>query len=88
VYYKVELSEKSVKILDKMQSKDKHNFQRVVEGLRNLEQDPEYFGKPPIGNLKGLWSYRTGDFRIIYQIHKESKIVFVVTIGHRGHVYD
>lgn len=86
--YKIELSEKTAKILDKMQSKDKHNFEMMIEHLKNLEQGPEHFGKPLTGNLKGLWSYRTGDFRIIYQIQKLSRIVFVITIGHRKGVYE
>ncbi len=86
--YKVELSEKSAKILDKMQGKDKHNFDMIIEHLKNLEQEPDNFGKPLTGNLRGLWSYRTGDFRIIYQIQKERSIVFVITIGHRRGVYD
>ena len=86
--FKVELSEKSAKILDKMQSKDKTNFDMVIAHLRNLEQDPEHFGKSLTGNLKGLWSYRAGNFRIIYQIQKESDIAFIITIGHRRGVYE
>ena len=86
--YKVELSEKSAKILDKMRSRDKYNFGIVIEHLRNLEQDTEHFGKPLTGNLKGLWSYRAGNFRIIYQIQKESDIAFIITIGHRRGVYE
>ena len=86
--YKAELSEKSAKILDKMQSKDKPNFDIIIWHLKNLEREPEHFGKPLTGSLKGLWSYRIGDFRVIYQIQKENSIVFIITIGHRRCVYD
>jgi len=86
--YKVELSEKTVKILDKMQSKDKNNFERVIKHLKNLEQDPEHFGKPLTGNLRGLWSYRVSNFRIIYQTQKESNTVFIITIGYRRDIYE
>jgi|TARA_B100001971_G_C18053148_1_gene463937 mRNA interferase RelE/StbE len=86
--YKIELSEKTAKFLDKMQSKDQHNFDIVIKHLKNLELDPEHFGKALTGNLKGLWSYRTGDFRIIYQIQKEYKLVFIATIGHRRGIYE
>ena len=85
--YKLELSEKSTKTLDRIQGKDKPNFEMIIKHLRNLEQRPEHFGKPLVGNLKGLWSYRTGDLRIIYQIHKTSNTIFVVAIGHRRDVY-
>jgi len=86
--YEVELSQKTVKSLDKMQIKDKRSFDVITDHIRNLEQEPEHFGKPLTGNLKGLWSYRIGYFRIIYQIQKEHKIVFIVTIGHRRGIYD
>ena len=71
-----------------MQIKDKSNFEMVIRHIRNLEQEPEHFGKPLTGNLKGLWSYRIGGFRIIYQIQEKYKIVFIVTIGRRRDIYD
>jgi len=51
-------------------------------------QNPDHLGKPLAGNLKGLWSYRVGAFRIIYQIQREGRVVFIVTIGHRRDVYE
>lgn len=86
--HKAELSDKSAKMLDKIRSKDNTNFEIIIGHLRNLEQNPEHFGKPLTGNLKGLWSCRAGDFRIICQLQKESKTVFVVAIGHRRGVYE
>ena len=85
--FTITLSEKSTKILDKMKSKDKANFEKLVNSLKKLERNPESFGKPLTGNLRGLWSYRTGDLRIIYQLQKESNTVFVVTVGHRRGIY-
>tara|TARA_Y100000310_G_scaffold302020_1_gene338978 strand:- start:318 stop:584 length:267 start_codon:yes stop_codon:yes gene_type:complete len=86
--YKVDLSEKTAKFLDKLQIKDKNDFEIIIGHLKKLEHDPEHFGKPLTGNLKGLWSYRIGDFRIIYQIQKLNGIIFIVIIGHRRDVYD
>ncbi len=86
--YTVILSAKAVKILDKMKSKDKINYGIIISHLKNMEENPEYFGKPLNGNLKGLWSYRVGDFRIIYKIQDDKCLVFVITIGHRRDVYD
>ena len=86
--YRIELSEKTVKFLDSAQSKDKHNFEILISHLKNLEQNPERYGKPLTGNLKGLWSYRVGNFRIIFQMQNLNKIVFIITIRHRRDVYD
>ena len=86
--YRVELSEKSVKELDKLERKDKHSYEIVVKHLQNLEQDPQHFGKPLTGSLSGLWSCRAGDLRIIYQIQEGTKAVLVFAIGRRENVYD
>jgi mRNA interferase RelE/StbE len=51
-------------------------------------EDPRRFGKPLVGDLKGLWRYRVGDYRIVAKIEDERFIVLIVTIGHRRVVYD
>lgn len=36
----------------------------------------------------GEWRIRTGDYRIIYEIHDDRLIVLVLRTGHRRHIYD
>jgi mRNA interferase RelE/StbE len=36
----------------------------------------------------GEWRVRTGDFRIIYEIHDAALVVLVVKVGHRRDVYE
>ena len=36
----------------------------------------------------GEWRVRTGDFRIVYEIHDGRLLVLVVAVGHRRDVYD
>ena len=50
--------------------------------------DPRRFGKPLTGDLKGLWRYRVGNYRIVAAIEDDRFVVVVVTIGHRREVYD
>ena len=71
-----------------MKKKDKHNFDIVIKHPTNLETNPKYYGKPLKERLSGLWSYRIGNFRIIYEIQETTKIIFIITIGHRRNVYD
>jgi mRNA interferase RelE/StbE len=49
--------------------------------------DPRQIGDALTGNLKGLWKYRVGDYRIIARIEHEAVQVLVVRIGHRRQVY-
>jgi mRNA interferase RelE/StbE len=50
--------------------------------------DPRRFGKPLLGDLKGLWRYRVGDYRIVARIEDDRLVVLVVKVGHRLNVYD
>ena len=45
--------------------------------LRRLELDP-IIGAPLFEPLKGLWSYRTEELRIIYKIVAEARVVVIL----------
>lgn len=60
---------------------------RVRAAVDELSKDPLQ-GKPLSFTLKGLRSWRTGDWRIIYRAEAERVVVVVVTIGHRRDVYE
>ncbi|WP_201324548.1 type II toxin-antitoxin system RelE/ParE family toxin [Pseudanabaena sp. lw0831] len=40
------------------------------------------------GNLTGRYRYRIGDYRIVYLVDEDSKVVSVTLIAHRSKVYD
>ena len=86
--YNLILSNKADKKLEKLKKRDKKNFEIIMQHLENLAQNPKFYGKPLTSNLAGLWSYRTADFRIIYEIEENKLIVFVIEIEHRKSVYD
>jgi hypothetical protein len=52
-----------------------------------LREDP-HRGKPLQLTLKGLYSWRTGDWRIVYRIDRRRLEVVHATPGHRYEVYD
>ncbi len=60
--------------------------ERVRRAVLELASDPT-LGKPLHFELKGLRSWRTGDWRIVYQVQGEKVTVVVVTVGHRRDVY-
>jgi mRNA-degrading endonuclease RelE of RelBE toxin-antitoxin system len=47
--------------------------------FRTIENDP-IAGAPLFEPLKGLWSYRAGELRIIYKIVPEARIVVILSI--------
>lgn len=48
--------------------------------LRRIELDP-IAGAPLFEPLKGLWSYRAGELRIVYKIVPEARVVVVLNIA-------
>jgi len=65
---------------------DKQTKLRIDEHLRILETDP-YSGKQLHGELKGKYSLRIGEFRVIYMINQQEKAVYLLDVGHRKAIY-
>jgi mRNA interferase RelE/StbE len=36
----------------------------------------------------GFYKLRVGDYRVIYEFDRESRIIIIVRVGHRSEVYD
>ena len=84
--YKLFLSDTAEKVLRKIQAKEPVLYKRVVVAFDDLERDP-FQGKSLKGELKGRYSYRVGDYRILYMIRRHELIVYVIDMGHRRDVY-
>jgi mRNA-degrading endonuclease RelE of RelBE toxin-antitoxin system len=52
----------------------------VRQALETIDEDP-IIGAPLLEPLRGLWSYRTGDVRIVYRIVAEARFIVVLAIG-------
>ncbi len=52
-----------------------------------LPVNPQRVGKPLRGELTGLHSARRGDYRVIYEIFEDDRVVVVHRVDHRAHVY-
>ncbi len=66
-------------------------WQRRITDYMDLEvaslDDPRFRGRALTGDLRGLWRYRVGDFRVVCEIQEDRLVVDVVEIGHRREVY-
>ncbi len=73
--------------LRRIENLDTHIRSRLEEELNELRLHP-YKGKSLKGKLKGEYSWRFGDYRIIYKIEKEPQLTIVIcSLGHRQGVY-
>ena len=58
----------------------------IKHNLENTD-DPREHGKALVGDKKGLWRYRIGNYRLIVEIQDKQLIVLILTFGHRRDVY-
>lgn len=69
---------------DDFKNIDLQHQRKIVKAIRErLSTDPEKYGEPLRGDLKGYWKLRVGEFRVIYEIRKEQVIVCVIKVGLR-----
>ncbi len=61
--------------------------ERVGKSILRLSEHPE-LGKRLTGLLSDRWSYRVGDWRILYKIRKLEVLILILTVGHRSNVYE
>jgi mRNA interferase RelE/StbE len=86
--WRVEFGRDAARDLRKLGRSVQADILRYLRTRIATAEDPRRFGKPLTGDLKGLWRYRMGAFRIVAKIEDERFIVLVLTVGHRREVYD
>lgn len=85
--YKVEFSEQGKKDLKKLDiSIQKIILKWIKKNLLECE-NPRVHGKLLVGNLKGYWRYKVGNYRILCDIQDEKITILVLEIGHRRDIY-
>ena len=82
--YRVLYTQEAARRIGKL---DRAVKERIRKAISRLSEHPE-LGKRLTGLLSDRWSYRVGDWRILYKIRKAELLVLVLTVGHRREVYD
>ena len=89
-FYEVKFTESAEKDLKKLSKTNKAIAKLlkkwILENLINT-QNPKQRGKALTGNLKGLWRYRVGSYRIVAEIKDEVLLILIVEISDRRETY-
>ena len=59
----------------------------IKAAVRGIATDPEC-GEPLLRELDGLRKYRVRRFRIVYAIDRKKRVIRLMAVGHRRHVYE
>jgi mRNA interferase RelE/StbE len=86
--WRVEFDPDALRDLRKIGGSARAAILRYLRERIATKEDPRRFGHALLGDLRGLWRYRVGDYRIIADIKDEKILVVVVAVGHRHEVYD
>ena len=72
----------------------REDIPRLGEGVRariartiqhRLTTEPQRYGEPLRGTLKGYWRLRVGDYRVVFRIVEQE--VWILGVVHRREVY-
>ena len=83
--YEVSLTPIAARALRKLDPQVRRRVQAAIELLSEEPRPPA--AKPLVGGA-GEWRVRTGDYRIVYEIHERRLLVLVLRLGHRRDVYE
>lgn len=81
---RIEVAPAAVRQLRKLDPAARRRVQAVLE---LLAEQPRPSGATKLVGGNGEWRVRTGDYRIIYEIHDDVLLVLVVAVGHRRDIY-
>jgi len=84
--YKIELAKEAESDLEFLHKADRKLFEKILAKIEFLSVNPKE-GKPLVGNHQGEYSFRVGNYRIVYELNATMHIVHILTVKHRKHVY-
>ena len=61
---------------------------RIQPAFGNLARNPRPSGVKKLQGRRDIYRIRVGDYRVVYEINDEERIVRIARIGHRSEVYE
>ncbi len=83
--HRIELAGEAESDLEFLHKADRKLFEKILAKIEFLSDNPKE-GKPLAGNHKGEFSFRVGNYRIVYELDNTRHIVYILTVKHRKHV--
>ena len=66
---------------------DRQIAERIKAATEALRDDPRPSGAKMLTGSHGLWRIRIGDYRVVYTVDDQQRLVRVAAAGHRRDVY-
>ncbi|MDD5215177.1 MAG: type II toxin-antitoxin system RelE/ParE family toxin [Methylococcales bacterium] len=85
--WQIEVLPQAVKSLKELDNADRKRLLNFINNDLPHFENPRQQGKALQGELRGMWRYRVGNFRLLCRIIDAQIVISVVEIGHRSKVY-
>jgi mRNA interferase RelE/StbE len=83
--YSLDIKHSAQKELDSL---DDSTFSRIDRKILTLAENPRPAGCKKLRGYKDQWRIRVGDWRVVYLIDDEAKLVTIMRVAHRREVYE
>ena len=85
--WKISFTKNALKQLSKLDREIARLIVRFLEEKIAGSSDARLYGHALVGDQKGRWRYRIGDYRVVCELRDSELLVLVVTVGHRKEIY-
>lgn len=85
--WQIEVNEVAERSLLRLDKPVRERIYRFFRERVEVSSDPTGLDERLTGEYRRLWRFRVADYRVICDIQTEVRIVAVLEVGHRSHVY-
>jgi len=82
--YQIEFRPSARKMIDKLPDS---LFRRISPAIERLAEEPRPHGCVKLSGFERMWRIRVGNYRIVYEIHDDRRIVIILVVAHRRESY-
>jgi len=83
--YKIIITKSAQKEIQKLQ---KPELPRILTAIKSLSSDPRPSGCKKLVGLHNIYRIRIGDYRVLYAIEDQIRIVEIDAVRHRREAYE
>lgn len=84
--YAIAFKPSAKKDFERLPKKERQSASARIDSL--ADNPRPHWATMTTGDLRGLWKFRVGDYRVAYLIEDERLVVLVVAAGNRKEIYD
>ena len=71
----------------KLENLDAAFVYKIFPKIEALAEEPRPRGCRKLQGEKNLWRIRVGDYRVVYAIYDEKKLIDIIAVRHRSEAY-